>query len=301
MKANQEQANKNARQPVCVPPEASGDLTDMFKKIKKERGRPLFVLASDYIEDGVCAEIHSWKQELKKVAEGGNLDILVHSLGGDLHACYMVARILSRCLDVWEALVPQYAASGATLIRLGSSKIIMSEIARLSPLDPQVISKRREKFFAGERQSPLEAFQATRHLREFALTSLDLVMRFLLDQDVNPKLALETASNLSMRLVEPILGKIEPYDLGAFSLDSNVAKEYCKRVGSPTNHAKKTQRRVQPRILVEMYPAHEFVIDLEEARALQFEVSEPSSEIGALFDELRPPLSQVKTYLGFVD
>ncbi len=288
--------------PSCDPPEGFQDLTDIFRKIRKERGRPLFVLLAEFIEDEIADEVYGWRKDLRKTQKEDGLDILIHSPGGNLSQCYVVGRLFSRCADAWEALVPAYAVSGATLICLGSSTIVMSENARLGPVDPQVISKRREKFFAGERQSPLEAFQALRHLREFSLASLDVAMDFLLEQGVAPQLALETSGKLAIRLVEPILGKIEPYDLGAFALDSRVAVEYCRRLSNPVDKAKRTQRRVDPRALVERYPAHEFVIDLEEARALNFEVSEPEAAIDTLFDDLEPLIDfdKIKKYVGLV-
>jgi Serine dehydrogenase proteinase len=265
---------------------------------KEARDRQLFVLVAQHIDDDCLDEVYRWRTELKQAGEA--LDILIHSPGGVLNPCYQVARLLSRRVNSWEALIPSLAASGATLISLGSSNIIMSEVAVLGPIDPQVISKRHERFFATERQSPLEAFQAVRYLREFALTSLDANMKFLFDHHIAPKPALETAATLAFHLVQPVLSKIEPYDLGAFALDSNLALEYCQRVARPADQAKKTQRGAQYRALVEKYPAHEFVVDIEEARALGFQVADPEPQLDALFDELRPRLDEIQQYIGLV-
>jgi len=99
---------------------------------------------------------------------------------------------------------------------------------------------------------------------------------------------------------DPIVGKIDPYDLGAFALDSKVAVEYCKRVSAPSNPSKKTQRDVDPNTLVEIYPAHEFVIDLEEARALKFDIQEPDDVLDATFDEIEEPLEKVHQFVGLL-
>lgn len=125
-------------------------------------------------------------------------------------------------------------------------------------------------------------------------------MEFLLRHGVNPQLALETATNLAIHLAEPILGQIQPYDLGAFALDSKVALEYCRRIINPADKSRKTQRGVNPKILVEAYPAHAFVIDFEEVRELHFAVSLPEPAIDALFDELRPLLDSLDEYIGIV-
>lgn len=187
--------------------------------------------------------------------------------------------------------MPKYAQSGATLICLGSSKIILSEGAQLSPLDPQVLSKRRGKFLLGERQSPLEAFRAVTELRRNALSTLSVSMLHLIrETGVAPQPALGTATTLAGELTKPILENIDPYDLGAFALDSDVAKNYCRRLCLP-GAGKAAQSGADHGTLVERYPAHEFVIDLEEARTLGLAVEEPDDALDELFDELRPLLS----------
>lgn len=288
------------RDPSCDPPDASGEIVDLLKKIAKERQRTLFAFVSQQIDDDLCEEVYSWRKELKEVCGKGDLDVLIHSPGGNLSSCYVVARLFARCTDAWEALVPELAASGATLIGLGSSNIVMSELAQLGPLDPQVISRRREKFFDLERQSPLEAFQAVRYLRQFSVEALDGAMSFLRNRRVAPHLALETATKLASHLAQPVLSQIDPYDLGAFALDSRVAIDYCKRISNPTDKTRKTQRAVDPRVLVETYPTHEFVIDLEEARALGFTVSLPSPEVDGLFDQVRPHLHDLQRLIGLI-
>ncbi len=289
-----------SRDPVCTPQGIYDEIAPILKKITEARKRPLFSLITHEILSETYDLVAGWRNELKESGKSGELDILINSPGGDLSACYNLARLFSLCSNAWEGLIPDCAASGATLISLGSSKLIMSECAQLGPLDPQVLSKRKERFFQIERQSPLEAFEAVRYLRRFSLESLDATMDFLLQHQVAPHLALSTASEVAIHLVEPILNKIEPYDLGAFGLDSRIAIEYCNRICRPQNQDKQTQRSVDPEILVESYPAHEFIIDIEEARSLGFNVSEPTESVDKAFDELRNLLPRVHEFIGFV-
>lgn len=279
--------------PTCEPPVLYDDVTGILQRVQRERQRPLFVLIALFIDDDVCDEVYRWRKELRAaVGRDDNLDVLIHSPGGDLAACYKVARLFARYTNAWEALVPRMAASGATLISLGSERIVLSDIAQLGPLDPQVLSKRRGKFFIVERQSPLEAFQAVRYLREIALTTLDVGMTFMQNHLVAPGPSLEAARELSVQLARPMLEKIEPYDLGAFALDSGLAKDYCRRVCQPAEPHKRTQRMADFRSLVEKYPSHDFVIDRAEAEALGLNVCEPSEALDDLFDELRDYLSE---------
>lgn len=228
--------------------------------------------------------------------------MLIHSGGGNISACYQTARFFARYVDDWEALIPAYAASGATLISLGASTLTMSDIAQMGPIDPQVKSKRPQRFFDLERQSPLEAFQAMKYLRQFALESLDATMAFLMlpEHDVNPHLALETATKFAAMIVDPVLAKIEPYDLGAFTRDSNLAMSYCHRIAQPENQSKKTQRLARYKALVEEYPAHEFIVDIDEAIELGFNANLPSDSLESTFEPLRGALSKVEVCIGLL-
>ena len=288
------------REPSCKPTGAYEEITNILCAISKIREKPLFALISGFIDSNVLNEVYTWKRELRRVGGDNSPDILIHSPGGQLTACYMLARLFSRISNSWEALVPEQAGSGATLICLGSSNIVMSEISELGPLDPQVASKRQEKFFASERQSPLEAFEAVKYLREFATSSMDALMELLMTRGVEPEKALETASRLAADLVRPVLEKIDPYDLGAFSLDNRLAVTYCKEISRPEDKAKKTQRKAAYQSIVEYYPSHEFAIDLAEAESLRIKVSEPPFELDELFDQLRPKLAGITTYVGLV-
>jgi hypothetical protein len=287
------------RRPLCLPKDLCEKLTDCLANIQKVRKRPLFVLIVDDIDTKVLDEVCSWRNELRQAAAaGGGLDILIDSWGGTLSDCHLVARAFCRCANSWDALVPKRAVSGATLICLGSAKVVMCETAQLGPLDPQVMSKRPGKFSSTERQSPLEAFRSVKYLRDYSITTLDTMVVFLLGRGVEPKLALETAAKVASDLTRPILEKIEPYDLGSFDLDSQVAIEYCRRVANPSNASRQTQRNVDPDELVLDYPAHEFVIDWEEAAALGFRVELPSPDVGKLFEELRPIIAKAEAFIG---
>ena len=288
------------RKPSCEPKSFYDNLTAVLREIQQKRAKPLFALVVDYIDDDTLKEVFSWRKELREAGRGDSLDVLIHSPGGQLTACYMVARLLCRFTNKWEALVPQIAGSGATLICLGSSNIVMSEISQLGPLDPQVASKKREKFFATERQSPLEAFEALRYLRELAVASLDALMEVLTDRGLAPQKALETGIAIATDLVKPVLEKIDPYDLGAFSLDNKLALNYCKEICRPSDSNKKTQRKAYYKSLVEDYPVHEFAIDFAEAQALNLAVIEAPTELDDLFDKFRPCTPKVKSYVGLV-
>lgn len=289
------------RPPTCTPEKIAKTITPLLIRVQEARKRPLFALVAEQIDTNIWNQVYSWKRELRIAGRSGSIDVLIHSPGGVLTPCYMVARFLARCANSWTALVPTLAASGATLVTLGSRELIMSQGAQLGPLDPQVISKRPQKFFTTERQSPLEALELVNYVRELTFSSMDISMQELLRQGVAPQRALENSIEVATRVARPLLERIEPYDLAALRLDSRLALQYCERVARPTDPSKKTQRDASYQTLVEHFPAHEFAIDIEEARDdLKFNVSEPDEEIENIFDELRPALERTRACIGLV-
>jgi len=282
---------------VCEPAELGDSITAVCEKLRRARNRPLLTLICEFIDDDFVQEFCKLRIKLSELAKAdkpaGGIDILLSSPGGDLDSCFTLARLLGRWLTSWEALVPYYATSGATLICLGSANLVMSEQARLGPLDPQ------ERFFGMERSSAFQAFWALRRLRDFALESVESGVDFLVERKVPPELALKIASELSVQFVGPIVAKIDPADIGVFSMNGAMAIDYCTRIGSPSDPAKRTQRKVDPAELIRC-PGHEFAIDLEAARRLNFVVSEAAAELEELFDQLRPLLGKVDRYVGLI-
>jgi hypothetical protein len=291
-----EHQSKEEEIPVsyCDPPGAGNVVAQVSQQIANYRQRPLLVLTAGFIDERTPQEIYRFRKQLKGGGTNTPFDVLLHSPGGDLTHCYRVARLLAQYSNEWQALIPAYAASGATLIALGSSCVIVSEFAQLGPMDPQVMSRRPSKFFMAERQSPIEAFQAMKYLQRVSMKYL------LFQQGLAPQTAVETASKLAIDFVKPILEKIEPYDLGSFAKDNRLALDYCRNIASPRDSSIRSQRRANIDALVEGYTSHEFFLDAAEARQLGFEVEIPDENLESLFDGFRNAVQNVETYVGMV-
>lgn len=109
--------------------------------------------------------IESFIIKARKMGIMDSLYLLLHSPGGGIESAYAIAKTLRKNFKQIITLVPQVAASGATLIALCSNKIIMGEIGRLSPIDIQIFSK-------GERKSALALLRGFSKLdKRFETTS----------------------------------------------------------------------------------------------------------------------------------
>lgn len=118
----------------------------IFQKIQSRTGRTLLCYVSSYdeiSEEDVCylAEL------LYAVKQGTQLELMLHSPGGDIHTAEKLVRMLwsSSASDPeksppgkFRLIVPDRAKSAATLVALGANEIVMSTTSELGPIDPQV-------------------------------------------------------------------------------------------------------------------------------------------------------------------
>lgn len=77
---------------------------------------------------------------LHNIQKGGDLDLLLHTPGGNLDAAEKLINQLHATVGVGSlrVVVPDFAKSSGTLMALGASAIVMSDSSELGPIDPQV-------------------------------------------------------------------------------------------------------------------------------------------------------------------
>jgi len=183
----------------------------------------------------------------------GRLDVLVDSGGGDIDAAYNLAMLFRKyAYEQLIFIVPRWAKSAATLLVCSGDQILMSPVAELGPLDPQItqinpLEARVEQF------SPL-------HIR----STLDMI-RDEFDKG-NEKLAQQLVERLQF-----------PITLGGFVKSSEIGQQYVRKLletrmlsdleaeGKPGEIAKK---------LATGYANHGFCINVDEAQSLGLKVSE---------------------------
>lgn len=78
---------------------------------------------------------------LHTVPLGSDIDLLLHTPGGDIDAAEKMANMIRRQVGDggrFRVVVPDYAKSAGTLVSLAADAIVMSESSELGPIDPQV-------------------------------------------------------------------------------------------------------------------------------------------------------------------
>lgn len=183
----------------------------------------------------------------------GNLIVIVDSSGGDLDAAYNLALLFQRYGHKHLTyVVPRWAKSAATLLVCGGNSIMMTPVAELGPLDPQItqtnyLERRRESFSPLHIESTLELIR-----NEFAQGHRDL------------------AKGLLQRLQFPIT-------LGRFKQSLEIGKQYANNLLSSRMLKNDEESAHLIAIqLVEDYANHGFCINIDEAKDLGLAVHDLS-------------------------
>jgi hypothetical protein len=78
---------------------------------------------------------------LHNIPQGTSIDLLLHTIGGDLDAAEKLIRlVLAKVTDDAELriVIPDFAKSAGTLMALGAHRLIMGDSSELGTIDPQV-------------------------------------------------------------------------------------------------------------------------------------------------------------------
>lgn len=246
---------------------------DEFVRYTTSRARPALFL---FLPQSMRYE-HVFS--VRRALEGkrfDELDLVIHSGGGDIQAAYQIAKLLRIHAKKVIACVPLFAKSAATLLCIGADEIILDDVAELGPLDTQVFEQKRGG--KGEFTSALNPFKALEQLQKFSLETLDLTVKMIqrrsgMDLDE----CLKHATEFVRVTTEPLFKQLDPVKLGEYSRALSVGKEYGNRLLSRFLGWDEDKRTLVLDRLVLGYPSHDYIIDYHELRDMGFQAR--------LFDE----------------
>ncbi len=86
------------------------------------------------------------------------VDLMLHSPGGLPQAAGDIIRVCRTYAPSFRVIVPNMAMSAATVLAMGSDKIVMSDTSKLGPIDPQMVYQTKEGTFVRAANSFIQAF-----------------------------------------------------------------------------------------------------------------------------------------------
>lgn len=199
------------------------------------------------------------------------LVLVLHTSGGDIDAAYMLVQVLRSLFRELRIVVPAWAKSAGTLVCLAADSLVMSRIAELGPLDPQIYKPGDAHW-----RPALDSKEVLTAIGEEASTIIQVVA-----EDLTRKLpvgihdVLPHSANLAAKLLQPILRQLSPSEIGSIERLLRISAEYADRILSQyREEMTERQRLLLVRRLAYGYPSHSFVIDRHEAARLGLPVAD---------------------------
>lgn len=266
------------------------NINDLLREIEQEYDADVYIHVGG-IYSPFETSIHRWCNE-DNPQRRTNALLILSTLGGSPDIGFKVARYIQ---DGYQTIsrgqeeakgkffiyLDGMCKSAGTLIAIGANSLIMTADAELGPLDVQ-LQKQDE---VGERTSglvPVQAFdslqrQSIAHFREFFSN-----LRFDSGLGFSTKIAAGIATELTVGLLSPVYGQIDPVRVAEVERSFRIAAKYGERLSRAGNLKSGALGK-----LLAGYPSHGFVIDKNEATDLFKSVEEPKpclEQLGRLFN-----------------
>ncbi|MER8407156.1 hypothetical protein NKH16_20880 [Mesorhizobium sp. M1307] len=206
-----------------------------------------------------------------------NIVLVMTTNGGSANSAYQIARFIQKVYKKFYLYAPSYCKSAGTIVALGAHELIMDPFSELGPLDVQLLKQNE----LGARKSGLLTKSAFEGLADASLTVFERLMLPIMQKSgglVNFQLAAELSSTMTAAMMSTIFAKLDPDTVGSDKRDLEVAFDYGIRLIEKSGNAS----HATVMHLVQHYPAHDFIIDDEEASDLFENVSFPDPNLMGL-------------------
>lgn len=229
------------------------------------RKRPNLLIARS-IDRTTLLKVRATIAQAQAQGQWGEIDLVLHSPGGDAHAGYALARHIRRSFHDAVAIVPAYAKSAATLMVLGMSEIMLGEMAELGPLDAQL--REATDGDVPSQQSALNRFKALEHIQTHTIQCLDLAIRMLQPTGMKASELVHRATEFAAAVSDPLMRQVRPDKIGEAARSLDIGKEYAQRLLVRYGLVDDAAVQALVQRLVYGYPSHGFIIDIEELREI---------------------------------
>jgi hypothetical protein len=264
--------------------------------LQAERKSRIYAVVHTAAEHHLCQpDFWGALRRREQFAKINTLEILIHSPGGHANVAYRLAKYFRGHCKTLNVIVPMVAKSAATLLCLNADNILMGEFAELGPLDAQL----RDDFEKGQEFfSPLDEFKSMEFMKEYATGILDYFGSVLAERGMSVKQALHEAMAGAVGIMNPLYAHVDPSKVGSYRRALSEGEEYAKRLLGSVKHPLAEELAQH---LVWDYPAHDFVIDYEEAKGLGLPVQRlPITQEKAMVNALIGLMRHGMHYTGFV-
>lgn len=265
---------------------------EIIKRIEAERGGRTLVCFFNFDREstpqipGLGTQFSSDTKEAlfrvlkESVPATGKVDLCLYTRGGDTNSVWPIASLLREFDPDFEVLVPFRCHSGGTLLALGAKKIIMTQLAELSPIDPST----------GNQFNPSDPVEPRNRLA-ISVEDVQAYRRFILDQfkleAKEAEAAAIPASDLLRPFLEQLTERVHPLALGNVHRVHQQIKELGRKL-LELHPIKGRDLDEAIEALTTRFYSHLHMINSHEAREIlgEAQVEFASAELARLLDEL---------------
>jgi hypothetical protein len=199
--------------------------------------------------------------QIETIKEGKEVDILIHSTGGDALAAWKIMSVLRERFDKVAVLVPFMAFSAATIFALGADEIVMHPHASLGPIDPQISIRNPQ----GEQ-------------RQFSFEDVGAFLRFLSEE-----MGI-TEQAYTSTIVDRLFSVVDPVHVGGAKRASELSTDVGERLLQlhMTGAEERTRARTIAEGLNKSFFAHGDAVSRSRARALQLKIADTNPQLEEL-------------------
>lgn len=270
-----------------------------YKAIEDVRGRPLiaYVTSTRLVIAGPQAMnfagmmgadvVREFIDQMDTLADSKEVDILLHSTGGDPLAAWKLMSMLRERFKKVCVLVPFMAFSAATLFALGADEIVMHPHASLGPIDPQIT-----------------LFLPDGKGRQFSYEDVGAFLRFLATE-----VKITEQVHVSA-VIEKLFSVVDPVNVGGAKRASELSSSVGERLLSM--HMKSAEDKARTRQIAEnlnkSFFAHGDAVSRSRARELSLKVAKDDPALEKLlweaflgiesYMEFRKPFIPLQHYMN---
>lgn len=191
-----------------------------------------------------------------------NLDVLIHTLGGDPNAGYRIAQAIRDFASKVVFLVPEQSASAGTLTCLCGNQIRLGAYACLGPIDISITSTLGIEL----------ELASIEYFKQFATDCCRDILRMMADIGINGRTDVEST------LLAKLADQVRPTDIGRFFREKDLTGHYAQRLMLDYMFSDLPDRltlanEISSRLLTG-FPSHNFSLDYHMCKDIRLPVIE---------------------------
>ncbi|OGC45233.1 hypothetical protein A2V49_01365 [candidate division WWE3 bacterium RBG_19FT_COMBO_34_6] len=251
--------------PYKMPPLYWDDTQNCLNDIEKKLGGP--VISFYTTESIVGDDVKYFYTNLKDIGFKDKLFFILVSYGGDGKSAFRIASLLKNYCSELIIVIPEVAASAATMLSLAGDKIIMTPLAYLTAVDTSITHPLNPK---GRDNQPVSV-------------ELEEVKRAV---EVLMKNTSEEKDKLD--IYKTIFSYIHPVSFGALERTSTLSEMLCQDIISLRKNTLEQEKAAE---LIEnlnhKYPAHGYPITRRKAKLLGLPIEDSDEELNNMLWRLQ--------------